>query len=270
MLVWGGYHGGTSVGTGARFDPVSNTWSPISMINAPSARYGHTAVWTGSEMIVWGGTDGMTRHLDGKRYDPTTDQWTSIAPASVAREFHTAVWMNDKMLIYGGQGNDGVDPNAYLPTAITIGGGAYDSVLNSWNVIPATNQPSSRAHHVAVAIGNRMVVWGGFNGAGFLSTGAVLETGWMATTVPEPEARRYHTAVVLENQKMVVFGGSGPSGDLNTGGSFDMSTNTWTMLPTALLARRHHTAVSTGATMMVWGGAHGGTRLADGGVFRPN
>ena len=24
----------------------------------PHARYAHTAVWTGSEMIVWGGDDG--------------------------------------------------------------------------------------------------------------------------------------------------------------------------------------------------------------------
>lgn len=270
MLVWGGYHGGSSTGTGARFDPVSNTWSPISTVNAPSARYGHTAVWTGSEMIVWGGTDGVTRNLDGKRYDPSTDQWTSMAPAALAREYHTAVWTNGKMLIYGGRGNDGVDPNAYLPTATAVGGGAYDSVSNSWSIIPATGQPSSRAHHVAVAIGNAMVVWGGFNGPEYLSTGGVFETSWIATTAPEPEARQHHTAVVLENQKMVVFGGSGPAGDLNTGGSFDSSTNTWAVLPIALSARQKHTAVSTGAAMMVWGGKNGSTRLAGGAVYVPD
>jgi hypothetical protein len=32
-----------------------DTWTATSTTNAPFARYGHTAVWTGSEMIVWGG-----------------------------------------------------------------------------------------------------------------------------------------------------------------------------------------------------------------------
>src|SRR5207245_6667592 len=35
-----------------------------SITNAPSARGGHTAIWTGSEMIVWGGSDLNT----GGRY----------------------------------------------------------------------------------------------------------------------------------------------------------------------------------------------------------
>ena len=32
---------------------VDNTWTATSTINAPTGRYEHTAVWTGSEMIVW-------------------------------------------------------------------------------------------------------------------------------------------------------------------------------------------------------------------------
>ena len=34
---------------------VDDTWTATSTTNAPSARAGQTAVWTGSEMIVWGG-----------------------------------------------------------------------------------------------------------------------------------------------------------------------------------------------------------------------
>ena len=32
-----------------------DNWAATSTINAPTGRYEHTAVWTGSEMIVWGG-----------------------------------------------------------------------------------------------------------------------------------------------------------------------------------------------------------------------
>ena len=34
---------------------TDDTWTATTTDNAPSARDGHTAVWTGSEMIVWGG-----------------------------------------------------------------------------------------------------------------------------------------------------------------------------------------------------------------------
>ncbi|PYI96405.1 MAG: hypothetical protein DMF00_14975, partial [Verrucomicrobia bacterium] len=34
---------------------TDDTWTPTSLTNVPSTRDGHTAVWTGTEMIVWGG-----------------------------------------------------------------------------------------------------------------------------------------------------------------------------------------------------------------------
>ena len=41
--------------TGGRYNPGTDSWTATSTTNAPAARWGHTAVWTGSEMIVWGG-----------------------------------------------------------------------------------------------------------------------------------------------------------------------------------------------------------------------
>src|SRR5438876_470989 len=54
-------------------DCIDDTWTPTSITNAPDARAGHTAVWTGSEMIVWGGNELNT----GARYNPSTDSWTA-------------------------------------------------------------------------------------------------------------------------------------------------------------------------------------------------
>ena len=71
MNVWGGFVDGSVLNTGGRYDPATNSWMATSMTNAPSARFGHTAVWTGSEMIVWGGFDwfGTTTYLNtGGRY----------------------------------------------------------------------------------------------------------------------------------------------------------------------------------------------------------
>ena len=69
MIVWGGsrtsdYH---YLKSGGRYDPVNDSWTATSTANAPTARYRHTAVWTGTEMIVWGGY-GITRLNTGGRY----------------------------------------------------------------------------------------------------------------------------------------------------------------------------------------------------------
>ncbi len=41
---------------GYRFNPVTGMWSALPTAGAPSARFGHSAVWTPSELMLWGGT----------------------------------------------------------------------------------------------------------------------------------------------------------------------------------------------------------------------
>ena len=104
MIVWGGFDptGGPSFNTGGKYRPATDSWTPTSTTNAPSARTYHTAVWTGSEMTIWGGGS-----VSGGRYDPTTDGWapTSTINAPSARTYHTAVWTGSEMIVWGGVGN---------------------------------------------------------------------------------------------------------------------------------------------------------------------
>jgi N-acetylneuraminic acid mutarotase len=94
MLVWGGYSrdddavdafGDAYLADGGKYDPVTDSWKTINSVGAPSARYSHSAVWTGKEMLIWGGLGegvfsyGSTLN-DGRRYDPQTDTWRPINP----------------------------------------------------------------------------------------------------------------------------------------------------------------------------------------------
>jgi len=56
MIVWGGLvnTAGGGVNTGGRYNPSTDSWFATSTSDAPAARYSHTAVWTGTEMIIWG------------------------------------------------------------------------------------------------------------------------------------------------------------------------------------------------------------------------
>jgi N-acetylneuraminic acid mutarotase len=106
MIIWGGTDGSnlfTSY-TGGRYNPSTNSWTATSTTNAPSGRYDHRAVWTGSEIIIWGGTDGTNIFNTGGRYNPGTDNWTatSTTNAPTARSGHTAVWSGSEMIVWGG------------------------------------------------------------------------------------------------------------------------------------------------------------------------
>ena len=87
MIVWGGLFPLTN--TGGVYDPATDTWTPMSLANAPWPRYWHTAVWTGSKMLVWGGRIANTYEAyDGGAYDPATDTWTPTSDGP-GRYHHT-------------------------------------------------------------------------------------------------------------------------------------------------------------------------------------
>jgi hypothetical protein len=68
MIMWGGFEGTyTQIsGRGAAYDPPTDAWQPLTPTDAPSPRYAHTGVWSGSQMIIWGGRDGGTFNTGGR------------------------------------------------------------------------------------------------------------------------------------------------------------------------------------------------------------
>lgn len=261
MVVWGG---GNLIGpsdyfnTGARYDPITDTWQPTSTANAPEGRNGHTAVWTGREMIVWGGQRFNTALATGGRYDPVTDTWapTSTAGAPTARQAHAAVWTGSGMIAWGGISSLG----GVLDT-----GGLYDPATDTWKPTSTTNAPSPRLGHGAVWTGTEMIVWGGTASGGvWLNTGGRYDPRtdtWMPTSVSNaPEGRSLHTAV-WTGTEMIVWGGSTACCWVNTGGRYNPATDAWA--PTSTIGApsfgsRSHAAVWTGSFMIVWGANWGG------------
>ncbi len=117
-IVWGGvsgyYNVESSVSTGGVYNRPNGVWRETPTLNAPSARDGHTAVWTGNEMIVWGGRfsdryETLEVFGDGRRFDPFLGEWFSVTTvgAPVARDGHTAVWTGSEMIVWGGSAAGG-------------------------------------------------------------------------------------------------------------------------------------------------------------------
>jgi N-acetylneuraminic acid mutarotase len=300
MLVWGGADNQSPPFSddGGRYDPATDSWTPISAGNTPFDRFGHTAVWTGTEMIVWGGQFGYKYYLNsGGRYTSSIDNWsaTSTTNAPSARGLHTAIWTGAEMIVWGGDEsgrplNTGARnkaqfaPSTPTPTPPTIPatGGRYDPITDTWRATSTTNAPNVRENHTAVWTGTEMIVWGGswtdmFNHTFFFNSGGQynpIMDSWSGTGgVPGvPDPRDSHSAV-WTGTEMIVWGGQGDNQiDFNSGGRFNPTTGTWTPtsginVPTGRFA---HTAIWTGGEMIVWGGRNAFAYYDTGGRYNPN
>jgi hypothetical protein len=134
MIIWGGVDGGGKpLGDGFSFDPEKNQWTALPATGAPTARSGHTAVWTGMEMIIWGGSEGQR---SGAIYNPETSTWRPMGTdnAPLARVGHGAVWAGTRMAVWGGSVG-GLEQ-------INGTGAFYDPVSDSWEEIVVGNAPS--------------------------------------------------------------------------------------------------------------------------------
>ncbi len=207
--------GGSDDNSGGKYNPLTDTWIATSTTNAPSARSYHSAVWTGSEMIIWGGAFSDVLNTGG-RYNPTTNTWTPISTSNApsARFGHTAVWTGTEMIVWGGK-------SSYNSNDLLNTGGRYNPATNTWAPISTANAPTARILHTSVWTGTEMIVWGGTNDSTGLFPGS------------------YQLDLAL-----------------NSGGRYNFATNTWTPTNTsnAPPERYFHTAVWTGAEMIVWGG----------------
>jgi hypothetical protein len=77
MLVWGGSQGDPyALPDGAEYDLGDDIWGPLPP--APLVgRFGHSAIWTGAEMLIWGGLNGYDREplTRGVAYNPYDLTW---------------------------------------------------------------------------------------------------------------------------------------------------------------------------------------------------
>src|SRR5438552_439153 len=229
---------------------TDDTWTATNLTNAPVARYYHTAVWTGNEMIVWGGDNGTDLDSGGGCNHPTDARSaTSMINVPTARGCHTAVWTSGDII---------VPRSVSYGTSLNTGGG-HNPGTDSWTATSTTNPPSARYYHTAVWTGSEMIVWGGGGQTDYLNTGGRYNPStdtWTPTSISGAPVARWRHSAVWTDTKMIVWGGNGISGSLNTGGRYNPGMDSWTATSTFNVpdGRQYHTSVWTGNEMIVWGG----------------
>jgi N-acetylneuraminic acid mutarotase len=247
-------------------------WVSGPTADVPSARYSHSAIWTGQELAVWGGLIGPGLYSgSGAMYRPDLNQWRAITMngSPAPRSSHSAVWTGTEMIVWGGFSADG-----YLRS-----GARFQPSSQSWTPASTTSAPAARDSHAAVWTGSRMMIWGGRNGDGPLGDGFLYDPAsdqWtsVASTAAAPGSR-FGARIVWTGNRAIVWGGEGTGGPLNSGAQLLFSSSAaptdWAPVSNANApsARSEHSAVWTGQRMIIWGGQRGGELLGDGAMYDP-
>lgn len=265
-IVWGGYAwGGGVLGTGAIFDPALGTWTPMSSVNAPSARRDFQTAWTGTRFLIWGGNTGNSIG-DGRLYDPATDKWTTMAGPgrpgyTTNRTDFSGIWTGSEFIVWGGQSggtywNDGA---------------IYNPATDTWRAV-APGPLAGRHLHSAVWTGTEMIIQNGSSTV-YYDDGARYNPAtdtW--TPMPfNPMGKARSCGAVWTGTEMIIYGGY-DGGNVFGGARYNPTSNTWKLISpgTAILSARYRPLVAwTGYEMIIWGGGDTVSGLPDGVRYNP-
>ena len=301
MVIFGGQHTNTSqnyndlwwvnnVTTTACLPPCALQWTHPSntMGAAPSARYGHTAVYDSLNlrMVVFGGAQGVATpppclndvHL--LKYPAGaggTIAWSTLSPKSPlppVRYSHSAVYdaADNEMIVFGGNNCTSTYYNDVwvLQNANGLGGSP------AWiQLSPSGPAPAPRALLSAVydAVGDNMIVFGGWNGSTIYGDLWVLQHAGGVSGSPAwvqlspagttPSARYGHSAVYDPNtNRMIVYGGN-EKGQSDTTQTWVLSNAnglggapSWTLTSSSGPQRSYQSAIYSQETnkMVIFGG----------------
>ncbi|KAJ8715704.1 hypothetical protein PYW07_010186 [Mythimna separata] len=210
-----------------RYKSAEKEWEVLPTYDSPAARFAHSAVLYGHELLVYGGV--VISDEPERGYKTVEKEWevlpTYDSPA--ARFAHSAVLYGHELLVYGG---------VVISDEPERG---YKTVEKEWEVLPTYDSPAARFAHSAVLYGHELLVYGGV----------------VISDEPErgPAARFAHSAV-LYGHELLVYGGVVISDEPERG--YKTVEKEWEVLPTydSPAARFAHSAVLYGHELLVYGG----------------
>jgi len=268
-LFWGGTNG-TNLNTGARYDPVGDSWTPISVSPVPSGLALYTWTHSQTEIFIWGGSQNFFTSLNnGYRYNWGSDSWTTMSTTNApsGRMDASSAWTGSELFVFGGRELQGF-------FSVVLGdGGLYDPASDSWTALPTLGAPSPRMRANIHVSGTKVVVWGGTDPSGTpLYDGAIYDTqtgSWGPMNLTNAPSSLTNYEMLGWDENMLVYGlatGNGVEGAI-----YDVDTDSWTTMSVAGAPERFgFSLVWTGTEVVLWGGRASTTYYSDGAIYRPD
>ncbi|XP_072076003.1 uncharacterized protein [Arachis hypogaea] len=259
MYVFGGCCGGMHFSDVLTLDLDKMVWRKVATTGEnPGPRDSHSAVIVGHKMIVFGGSNGFKKVNHIHILDLVTKVWVSPeckgTPPS-PRESHTAVLVGGyRLVIFGGSGEGRAN---YLNDLHILELGTM-----RWTCPELKGEfPVPRDSHSTIAIGNKLIVYGGDSGYQYHGNIDILDMETMTWSKlriqgSSPGVRAGHAAVNI-GTKVYIIGGVGEKRYYNDIWIFDICTCSWTQLYITgqrPQGRFSHTAVVIDMDIVIYGG----------------
>ena len=172
MMVWGGNHcvlqGCSPMGyfaDGGRYDPATDTWTPIPASSNPMAqpepRVWPILGWTGTELVIFGGFGGFPARTD-VFYNPTTSTYRTFAALDPSTLAGYDSWLGKAAMSW--------NPGTIVNPPTSAAGGVYRDSTSAWSPIATFAFGSQFTPVNGVWTGSQLFVHGNF---GFASDGSI-------------------------------------------------------------------------------------------------
>jgi len=243
------FPGGTVHAEVNRYNPATNSWSPLASMTAGPDYLFHAEYGGNGNIYVMGGLGGANGTNLNRIYNIATNTWSSGAPVPVAVFDHGHAYYNGKIYVIGGFANDVASSAVY----------AYDVATNTWSA-PLAPLPQAEFNMACGAINNKIYVAGG--GSAGSNTNLYIydiATNTWSAGAPMDVGANFPAGTVVGGKLWVIGGGnplsasakdvsskgaSSAPASLNNTQIYDPVTNTWSSAPRLNTARSFADAVT--------------------------
>ncbi|XP_053549818.1 influenza virus NS1A-binding protein [Bombina bombina] len=260
LIVAGGYNREECLRTVECYDPSSDTWTFISPMKTPRARF-QMAVLMG-QLFVVGGSNGHSDELScGEKYDPRLNVWTPVPELKTNRCNAGVCAVGGKLYIIGGS-----DPYGQKGLKNCD---VFDPLTGTWSSCASLN---IRRHQPAVCdLGGHIYIIGGAESWNCLNSVERYnpENDTWTLVAPMNVARR-GAGVAVYDGKLFVGGGFDGTHALSCVESYDPVKNEWKMMGGMTSSRSNAGVVAVGCHLFAVGGFDGNEFLNTVETYNPD
>jgi hypothetical protein len=251
MIVWGGFdsiddrtleslstwgeeallseYDGLALAGGGLYDPEVDRWRPLRMEGGPGPRACAAVTWTQRGLFVWGGADWVRGpgHFDGYLYDPVSNSWQAITQEGAHPAFcNPWVLATDRDVILVGGTDNSID---WHETWGHVTG--YDLETGSWRDLETEGAVLDRAYNLKLPAfwtgSDAIFCWPDSECHAYRPTA----DAWRALSTEHAPGWRARAAWTSMEHKFLIFGGY-EAFQMNPGGNaYDLTNDSWEMLP---------------------------------------
>lgn len=221
VLVVGGYN--FSNPNEELFNPLSNSWSTVGILSSTGLSAHTATLLQNGYVLVAGGVDGITNpHVRSSAhlFNPSTNSWSIAASMTSARYGQKAILLTDgRVLVTGGAWVDITSPLTFY-----ISVELYNPSTDAWSEA-ASMSTARKGHSVTSLADGRILVAGGRNSTGYLSSSEIYNpsTNFWTSTAKMHGARNNYANTMMPDGRVLVTGGINNNGYLSSAEVYDTS-----------------------------------------------